>query len=148
MEPRTDMTDGIKGATQPLLPSPSASPCELGKNSSSSKEASTTKSPKEPHESLSAMANFVVDPTPPLVFLEDGGPHRQARQVVYITGRASKTHVDCVIVVVNEELTAEQRHQLMHNISQYIVQEVQLQVCFFALHPHGVRIFSLRKCSS
>jgi hypothetical protein len=93
------------------------------------------------------MANFAVDPipyTPPSVFLEDVGPHRRARRVVYITGKVPKTHEDCVITVANEELTTVQRHQLMHAISQYIVQEVHLQVRFFALHPHGVGIFRLR----
>jgi hypothetical protein len=64
--------------------------------------------------------------------------------VVYITGKVPKTHEDCVIVVANEVLSTAQRHQLMHTISQYIVQEVYLQVCFFALHPHGVGIFRLR----
>jgi hypothetical protein len=87
-----------------------------------------------------------VDPNPytPSVFLEDGGPHRRAYRVVYVTGRMPKTHEDCVIAVANEELTVEQRHQLLHTISQYIVQEVQLQVRFFALHPHGVGIFRFR----
>jgi hypothetical protein len=60
--------------------------------------------------------------------------------VVYITGRAPKTHETCAIAVANEELTVERHHQLLHTISQYIVQEVQLQVRFFALHPHGVGI--------
>jgi hypothetical protein len=93
------------------------------------------------------MANFAVDPipyTPPSVFLEDGGPHCRARRVVYINGKVPKTHEDCVIAVANEELSTAQRHQLMHTINQYIVQEVHLQVCFFALHPDGVVIFRLR----
>jgi hypothetical protein len=108
---------------------------------------STTKSPEQTGESSSGIVNFTVDSNPftPLsTFLEDGGPHRRARRVVYITRRAPKTHEDCVIAVVNEELSVEQCHQLLHTISQYIVQEVQLQARFFALHPHGVGIFRLR----
>jgi hypothetical protein len=94
----------------------------------------------------STMVNFIVDPQPfvPLVlFIEDGDPHCRARKTVYISGGPAKTHEDCVIMVSKGQLTTAQRHQLMHNISQHIVQEVQLQVRYFALHPHGVGIFRL-----
>jgi hypothetical protein len=95
------------------------------------------------------MANFIIDPfpyTPLSMLLEDGGPHRRAQRHVFISGGSSKAHEDCTIAVCNEALTTEQRHQLMHDISQYIMQEVQ-QVCFFALHPHGVGIFRLKNDS-
>jgi hypothetical protein len=93
------------------------------------------------------MANFTVDPlpyTPPSLFLEAGGPHCCARRSVFVSGSVAKQHEDCVIAVVNEDLTLAQRHDLMHAISQYVVQELQLQVRFFALHPHGNGIFRLR----
>jgi hypothetical protein len=93
------------------------------------------------------MANFAIDPTPftpPNLFLEDGGPHRRARQVVYISRGVSKMHEDCAIAVVNEDLSPAQRHQLLHEINHHTVHEVQQQVHYFALHPHGVGIFMLR----
>jgi hypothetical protein len=113
IELRTDATDGVKGVVPSTPSSPLASSLEGGKSSPAPKAISTTKSLEQIGESLIGMANFVVDPnpyTPPSVFLEDGGPHRRARRVVYITGRAPKTHEDCVIAVANEELTVEQRH--------------------------------------
>jgi hypothetical protein len=75
------------------------------------------------------MANFTVDPlpyTPPSLFLEDGGPHHHARRSVFISGSTAKQHEECAIVVVNEELTPAQCHDLMHDINQYVVQEFHL----------------------
>jgi hypothetical protein len=146
IEPHTDATDGVKGDVPSTPASPLASSLEGGTSSPAPKAISTTKSHEQTGESSNGMANFAVDPNPytPSVFLEDGGPHRRARRVVYITGRALKTHEDCVIAVANEELTIEQLHQLLHTINHYIVQEVQLQVRFFALHPHVVGIFRLK----
>jgi hypothetical protein len=91
-----------------------------------------------------------MDPFPytsPSMFLEDGDPLRQARRKVFISGGSSKAHEDCAIAVCNDPLTAQRRHDLMHDISQYVVQEVHQQVRLFALHPHGVGIFKLKNAS-
>jgi hypothetical protein len=110
IESCTDATDGVKGVV-PFTPSSAlASSLEGGKSSPAPKAISTTKSPEQTGESSSGMDNFAVDPnpyTPPSVFLEDGGPHRRARWVVYITGRAPNSHEDYVIAVMNEELSVE-----------------------------------------
>jgi hypothetical protein len=107
-----------------------------------------------PHNGSSSiagkMANFAMDPFPytsPSMFLEDGDPLRQARRKVFISGGSSKAHEDCAIAVCNDPLTTQRRHDLMHDISQYVVQEVHQQVRLFALHPHGVGIFKLKNAS-
>jgi hypothetical protein len=94
-----------------------------------------------------AMANFVVDPepfVPPPMFLEDGGPLRRTEREVYVTGGVTKIDGDCAIAVVNGDLSAALRHQPLHDITHYIATEHQLNVRFFALHPHGSGVFRLR----
>jgi hypothetical protein len=91
------------------------------------------------------MVNFVVDPEPfalPEVIIEDGGPLR--REVYIKWGGGSKNHEDCAIAVWSTGMSVEEKHQFMHQISQYIVVEAQQQVQLYALHPHGVGIFRLR----
>jgi hypothetical protein len=83
------------------------------------------------------MANCAVHPepfTPPAMVLEDGGPLRRARCVVYIRGGFPKTLEDCVIAIINGQLSTVQRYALMHDISHYIVAEAQQQVRYFALY--------------
>jgi hypothetical protein len=93
------------------------------------------------------MVNFVVNPEPfipPAMVIEDGGPQRRVRREVFIRGGVSKAHEDCTIAVVNDNLSVAERHQLLHDITNYVVAQLQLNVRFFALHPHGVGILRLR----
>jgi hypothetical protein len=57
-----------------------------------------------------------------------------------------KKHEDFAIAISHgdEDLTPAQRHQLLHDITQYINVEVRQLVRSFALHPHGIGIFRLR----
>jgi hypothetical protein len=51
---------------------------------------------------------------------------------------------DYAIAVFYGYLPTTTRHQLLHDITHYIAAEHQLNVRFFALHPHGIGIFRLR----
>jgi hypothetical protein len=106
---------------------PSSSHFTLSQNTSM-ENAPPLKIPQLPTQQAS-MANFIMYPNPfiPLaMFLEDGGPHCHARTSVYISGGPAKTHEEFTITITEGEKTVAQRHQLMHDLSQYIVQEVQL----------------------
>jgi hypothetical protein len=59
------------------------------------------------------------------VVIKDGGLLRRARREVYIKRGVTKNHEDCVIAVVNGDLSVEAWHEFMHQISQYIVVEAQ-----------------------
>jgi hypothetical protein len=92
------------------------------------------------------MANFVINPQPfvPLaMFIEDGGRHRRARKMVYISGGPAKSHENCAIAISQGEFSITQRHQLLHDINQHFTHEAKLLVRYFAIHPHGVGIFRM-----
>jgi hypothetical protein len=95
------------------------------------------------------MANFAINPEPfipPAMVLEDGGPHRRAWTMGYLRGGDNKTHESYAITIAqgNEDLTAAQRHHLLHDITHYINVLVWQLVRSLALHPHGIGIFRLR----
>jgi hypothetical protein len=72
------------------------------------------------------MANCAVHPepfTPPAMVLEDGGPLRRARCVVYIRGGFPKTLEDCVIAIINGQLSTLQRYALMHISATTLLQK-------------------------
>jgi hypothetical protein len=139
----------VAGGAQESEASSSFTPCP--ENQAAAKDHSsplqqTLPTQGDPLNTAGKMVSFTIDPfpyIPPSMFLEDGGPHRQARHHVFISGGSCKDHEDCAIAVCNEALTMDQLHQLMHDINQYIMQEVQQQVWFFVLEPHGVGIFRL-----
>jgi hypothetical protein len=86
----------------------------------------TTASP-----SLVVMANFTVDPepfVPPAMVLEDGVPLHWAWRVVYIRGGITKSREDCTIAVVSGDLLVATRHQILHDITNYIVTQHQLNL--------------------
>jgi hypothetical protein len=117
-EPRTEAIDKIANR------SPS---CTLftPPHSNSLENAPASKSLQLPSQRAS-MANFVVDLNPfvPLsMFLEDGGPNHRVRTSVYFSGVPTKTHEEFTIAITNGKMTIAQHHQLMHDLSQYIVQE-------------------------
>ncbi|GJN22737.1 hypothetical protein PR202_gb10332 [Eleusine coracana subsp. coracana] len=92
------------------------------------------------------MANFAINPTrfiPAWMLLEDGGPLREARATVNISGGIQRRHEDCAIAITEEHLTAAQKVQFMHQIRDYIEIEVRKQVRHCSSHPHGIGIFQL-----
>jgi hypothetical protein len=52
--------------------------------------------------------------------------HPALQREVYIRGGVPKTHEDCAIAVVNGDLSVTTRHQLLHEITNYIVTQHQL----------------------
>ncbi|KAK3159635.1 hypothetical protein QOZ80_1BG0049160 [Eleusine coracana subsp. coracana] len=93
------------------------------------------------------MANFPMDPRRFFFdgfHLEDGGPLRQERRTVFISGGTVKSHEDYAIAITNEHLTTQQSNDLMHRINDYIEIEVRKTVRFYSAHPHGIGIFRLR----
>jgi hypothetical protein len=154
LEPPTEVTEGTSSVIEEveelraIIPSNTTSPLLTASSKDFQSTPGLALSTLSPSTSLlAAMANFTVDLdpfTPPTMVIEDGGPLRRARREVYIRGGVAKSHEDCAIAVINGDFPVATQHQILHDITNYIITQHQLNVRFFALHPHSIGIFRLR----
>ncbi|TVU28811.1 hypothetical protein EJB05_20344, partial [Eragrostis curvula] len=150
LEPCAPQEDGTKACYEALNAKEAASSpsSTLQTNSSLSLPGNRESQAEHALPSQTTMANFAIAPHRYLQFgmhIEDGGPHRRARKTVCISGNPPPLrHEDCAFAVTEEELSANQMLQFMHEISDYIEVQVRKTVVFYSIHPHGVGIYRLR----